>query len=126
MSLVFVTLGVAKIVDISIAVDICRLKTAQKLSYMWADTSLSAFSIISVFIKDHSGHSHKINIELSHVTDLKGNVLWVNTCNCNKKERKRLLFMKILYSGIFIATFKRTYIQDQASPIIVTLNRLPI
>ena len=53
MSLVFVTLGVAKIVDISIAVDICRLKTAQKLSYMWADTSLSAFSIISVFIKDH-------------------------------------------------------------------------
>ena len=34
MSLVFVTLGVAKIVDISIAVDICRLKTAQKLSYM--------------------------------------------------------------------------------------------
>ena len=53
MSLVFVTLGVAKTVDISIAVDICRLKTAQELSYMWADTSLSAFSIISVFIKDH-------------------------------------------------------------------------
>ena len=53
MSLVSVTLGVAKIVDISIAVDICRLKTAQELSYMWADTSLSAFSIISVFIKDH-------------------------------------------------------------------------
>ena len=48
-----VTLGVAKIVGISIAVDICRLKTAQKLGYMWADTSLSAFSIISVFIKDH-------------------------------------------------------------------------
>ena len=53
MSLVFVTLGVAKIVDISIAVDICRPKTAQKLSYMWADTSLSAFSIISVIMKDH-------------------------------------------------------------------------
>ena len=53
MSLVFVTLGVAKIVDIAIAVDICRLKTAQELSYMWVDTSLSAFSIISVFIKDH-------------------------------------------------------------------------
>ena len=53
MSLVFVTLGVAKIVDILIAVAICRLKTAQKLSYMWADTSLSAFAIISVFIKDH-------------------------------------------------------------------------
>ena len=53
MSLVFVTLGVNKIVDISIAVDICRLKTAQELSYMWADTSLSALSIISVFIKDH-------------------------------------------------------------------------
>ena len=52
MSLVFVTLGVAKIMAISIAVDICRLKTAQKLSYMWADKS-SAFSIISVFIKDH-------------------------------------------------------------------------
>ena len=51
MSLVFVTLGVAKIVDI--AVDICRLKAAQKLSYMWADMSLCAFSIISVFIKDH-------------------------------------------------------------------------
>ena len=28
--------------------------------------------------------------------------------------------MKILYRGIFIATFKRTYIQDQARPIIVT------
>ena len=28
--------------------------------------------------------------------------------------------MKILYRGIFIAIFKRTYIQDQASPIIVT------
>ena len=28
--------------------------------------------------------------------------------------------MKILYSGIFIATFKRTYSQDQARPIIVT------
>ena len=53
MPLVFVTLGVAKIVDISIAVDICRLKTAQKLSYMWADMSLSAFSIISVFVKDN-------------------------------------------------------------------------
>ena len=53
MSLVFETLGVAKIVDISIAVDICKLKTAQTLSYMWADSSLSAFSIISVFIKDH-------------------------------------------------------------------------
>ena len=55
MSLVFMTLGVAKIVAISIAVDICRMKTAQKLhvSYMCADTSLSAFSIISVFIKDH-------------------------------------------------------------------------
>ena len=65
MSLVFVTLGVAKIVDISIAVDICRLKTAQKLSYIWADISLSAFSIISVFIKDHWGHSYKINIEFS-------------------------------------------------------------
>ena len=59
MSLVIVTLGVAKIVNISIAVDICRLKTAQKLSYMWADTSLSAFSIISVSIKDHWGHSYK-------------------------------------------------------------------
>ena len=65
MSLVFGTLGVAKIVDISIAVDICRLKRAQKLSYMWADTSLSAFSIISVPIKDHWGHSYKINIEFS-------------------------------------------------------------
>ena len=64
MSLVFVTLGVAKIVDILIAVDICRLKAAQKLSYMWADMSLSAFSI-SVFIKDHWGHSYKINIEFS-------------------------------------------------------------
>ena len=53
MSLVFVTLGVAKIVDISTAVDICRLKTALKVSYVWADTSLSAFSTISVFIKDH-------------------------------------------------------------------------
>ena len=53
VSLVFVTLGVAKIMDISIAVDICRLKTAQKLSYRRADTSLSGFSIISVFIKDH-------------------------------------------------------------------------
>ena len=53
MSLVFVTLGVAKIVDISIAVDIRRLKTAQKPSYMWADMSFSVFSIISVFIKDH-------------------------------------------------------------------------
>ena len=51
MSLVFVTLGVAKIVDISIAVDICILKTAQELSYMWADMSLSAFSIITVHIK---------------------------------------------------------------------------
>ena len=59
MSLVIVTLGVAKIVNISIAVDICRLKTAQKLSYMWADTSLSAFSIISVSIKDHWGRSYK-------------------------------------------------------------------
>ena len=28
--------------------------------------------------------------------------------------------MKMLYRGIFIATFKRTYIQDQARPIIVT------
>ena len=28
--------------------------------------------------------------------------------------------MKILYRGIFIATFKRTYIQDQARPIFVT------
>ena len=28
--------------------------------------------------------------------------------------------MKILYRGIFIATLKRTYIQDQARPIIVT------
>ena len=28
--------------------------------------------------------------------------------------------LKILYRGIFIATFKRTYIQDQARPIIVT------
>ena len=28
--------------------------------------------------------------------------------------------MKILYRDIFIATFKRTYIQDQARPIIVT------
>ena len=28
--------------------------------------------------------------------------------------------MKTLYRGIFIATFKRTYIQDQAWPIIVT------
>ena len=28
--------------------------------------------------------------------------------------------MKILYRGIFIATFKRTYIQDQARQIIVT------
>ena len=64
MSLVFVTLGVAKIVDISIAVDICRLKTAY-YSYMCADTSLSAFSIISVSIKDHLGHSYKINIEFS-------------------------------------------------------------
>ena len=65
LSLVFVTLGVAKIVDILIAVDICRLKTAQKLSYMWADTSFSAFSIISGFIKGHWGHSYKINIEFS-------------------------------------------------------------
>ena len=31
-----------------------------------------------------------------------------------------LLSMKILYRGIFTATFKRTYIQDQARPIIVT------
>ena len=31
-----------------------------------------------------------------------------------------LLSMKILYRGIFIATFKRTFIQDQARPIIVT------
>ena len=53
MSLVFVALGVAKIVDILIAVDICKLKTAQKLNYMWADTSLIAFLIMSVFIKDH-------------------------------------------------------------------------
>ena len=53
MSLVFVTLGVAKIVDILIAADICRLKAAQKLSYMWAGMPLNAFSIISVFIKDH-------------------------------------------------------------------------
>ena len=65
MSLVFVTMGVAKIVYISIVVDICRLKTAKKISYMWADTSLSAFSITSVFIKDHWGHSYKINIEFS-------------------------------------------------------------
>ena len=65
MSLVFVTLGVAKIVDISIAVDICRLKTAQKLNYKWADTSLSAFSVKSVFIKDHWGHSYKNNIKFS-------------------------------------------------------------
>ena len=49
---------------------------------------------------------------------LKGNILWVN--NYNKKKRIHLLSMKILYRGIFIATFKRTYIQDQARPIIVT------
>ena len=28
--------------------------------------------------------------------------------------------MKILFTGIFNATFKRTYVQDQARPIIVT------
>ena len=55
MSLVFVTLGVAKTVDISIAVDICRLKTAQKLKLYVGRHFLVAFSITSVFKKTNVG-----------------------------------------------------------------------
>ena len=65
MSLVFITLGVAKIMDISIVDDICRLKQHRNVSYMWADTFLSAFLIISVFRKDHWGHSYEIFVEFS-------------------------------------------------------------
>ena len=36
------------------------------------------------------------------------------------KKKIPLLSKKILYRGVFIATFKGTYIQDQDWPIIVT------